>query len=505
MATSTSFTESDAKIAAADARITALAAATDELWVVIGGCLVFLMQGGFTMLESGAVRAKNSQAIILKNIIDVCVGAVGWYTVGYALAFGEDNSSAEKTKFLGDPKKAYGGFIGTTGFFTQDVHLVDTHTEGGAGSTGNTPAFWFFQFTFCATCATIVSGALAERTKLEGFIIFNVIMTAFVYPIVVHWTWGYGWLAAMNYTDFAGSGIVHFCGGWAALIAAIAAGPRTGRFPSKTTQNAIDNPEARADLPEARRNSLAVALNLPPNRFQPNSVLSVVMGTFLLWFGWFGFNGASSLGVSGGGHITVGRVCVNTTLSGAVGGIVAVLMTKYTDENKKLDICSFTNGVLGGLVGITAGCNQMDTWAAVIIGALSGVFMVISTILLAKLKIDDPLGAYPVHGACGIWGTVATGLFGMDNGAWGNRNTHPDGNSMANTESRGCLWANIVGLLAIAGWVTVTIGPTFFVLKKAGLLRVSLEVEKAGVDIEFVTYNADLVSRDRTEDEKQQA
>jgi Amt family ammonium transporter len=212
------------------------------------------------------------------------------------------------------------------------------------------------------------------------------------------------------------------------------------------------------------------------------------MGTFILWFGWFGFNGGSTVALTDGNHITAGRCCMNTTIAGAFGGVTAILVAKNMDDDNKMCLCSFGNGILAGLVGITAGCDAVDTWAAVIIGIFAGIFMQFSTAFLAKLGIDDPLGAYPVHGANGIWGVISTGLFHMDKGLLG----YDAEGTFSKTDGKGCMSGNIIGILAICAWITATIGPTFFLINKAGLLRVSAEIEKAGVDIELVTYDPAL-------------
>lgn len=428
-----------------------LPAAVDQGWTMFAGCLVFFMQAGFALLESGAIRQKATQAILVKNMMDMCVGGLGWLLLGFGLAFGEDNESAVMKE--DDGIEAYGGFVGTNSFFP---------TESDLDGTSNHYAFWFFQFTFCATASTIVSGALAERCRLEGFALFTSIMTSIIYPIVVHWTWGYGWLANMGFTDFAGSGIVHLTGGTAALVGAAILGPRLGRFTESWS-----SPSASPDAEE--------------QPFTPSSILSVTLGTLILWFGWFGFNGGSTVMLSAGNHLTAGRAMTNTTIAGSAGGLVALVAAHFLFNSRKWDVMSFCNGILGGLVGITAGCNAVETYGALVIGITSAFVMLGATKLVEKLKIDDAIGAFPVHGACGMWGCLMTGCFHTDKGIF-------EGGSFARDSGKGCFLPNLLGCLIILCWTAGTTAPVFLVLKKLGLLRCSAEVEKAGLDSEFTYF-----------------
>jgi len=447
-----------AELAIANAeKIAMLETSLDAGWTILAGVLVFFMQAGFTLLEAGNVRTKNTVNILMKNIIDTSVGAIGWFLIGYGLAFG----------------KTQDGYLGTDSFFMMHDDLK-TKEDGSF-----LYAFWFFQFTFCATAATIVSGALAERCRLEGYCIFSLLMSVFIYPIVVHWTWGGGWLSEEGYTDFAGSGVVHMTGGIAALVGAFVLQPRIDRF----------NPEVIAKA-----------------EFRPTSVLNVCFGTFILWFGWYGFNAGSTTALSGSNAEVAGHCAVTTTLSAACGGIISFAL--FSLKAKKFDVAAFANGILGGLVGITAGCNNVDTWAACAIGVISGLILFATVLFLdwismkgyplfagLKLQFDDPLSAFAVHGACGMWGVLAVGFFDMDKGLF------YDG------KFEDIMLPNILGIVAITMWVVVTTAPLFAVLRALKIFRVSEELEEAGLDSECVpksgatTPIATVVKRELSEKE----
>jgi len=409
--------------------ITGIKTSLDAGWTMIAGILVFFMQAGFSLLESGMVRKKNTLNIIMKNIIDVSVGAVGWWLVGYALAFGESG------EIFGH--KVYG-----TSKFAMLHRDLKTDSDGSF-----LYAFWFFQFTFCATAATIVSGALAERCKVEGYVIFSFVMSVLVYPVVVHWTWGGGWLSEEGYSDFAGSGVVHMTGGVAALVGASVLGPRIGRFDEELGKS---------------------------TEFAPTNLLNVCLGTFILWFGWYGFNAGSTTALSGSSAEVAGHCAVTTTLSAACGGIMSFAL--FSIKYKKYDLGSFANGILAGLVSITAGCANVDTHAAVFIGLIGGAIVFAVTTGLealgfkSKVQIDDPISAFAVHGASGMWGVLAVGLFDLDLGM-------VYGNDFAD-----CMRPNLYGIFAITLWVVITTTPLFLILKSAGILRVSEDEEKAGLD-----------------------
>jgi len=310
----------------------------------------------------------------MKNVIDCSIGAIGWFLVGYGIAFG---------------KSGFGGMVGTDSFFMSHDDLKTR------GSGSFLYAFWFFQFTFCATAATIVSGALAERCKLEGYVIFSFLMSLIIYPIVVHWTWGGGWLSELGYNDFAGSGVVHMTGGVSALVGALILGPRIGRFDPLIAET---------------------------NEFAPTSILNVCFGTFILWFGWYGFNAGSTTALSGSSAEVAGHCAVTTTLAAACGGIGAFLWFSF--KAKKWDVAAFANGILAGLVGVTAGCSNVDTYIACFIGFVASLILFLTVWFFdwagfnTKLKVDDPIAAFAVHGACGAWGVFAVGLFDLDTGVF---------------------------------------------------------------------------------------
>jgi len=432
-----------ADVAEVNTNLGYLIAGTDVFYSLVCGAFIFLMQCGFAMLCAGSVRAKNVKNIMLKNILDACGGALGFFTVGYAVAYGGD-----------------GAFIGGASgeFLLNDF-------DGGSSHIG-----WFFQFTFAATAATIVAGTVAERCKMEAYLLYSYFLTAFVYPAVVKAIWGGGFLssfasepwAGVGMIDFAGSGVVHMTGGCTALVAAIILGPRVGRFYDE---------EGNA-LPE-------------PVSFPPHSVALQVLGTFLLWFGWYGFNPGSTLAISPSGYGDVAALCaVTTTLSAATGSVTAMffdtILSMMSEGHAEYDITMAMNGALGGLVGITANCSVVEPWAAVMIGMFSGLVYVLSSKLLVKLKIDDAVDAIPVHFFCGIWGCIATGLFAS-----------PRLISMTyGYDSAGLFYGGgtllgieCVGILFIIGWTAGIMTPFFFILKILGLFRVDPTEERVGLDI----------------------
>mmetsp|Transcript_28274 Transcript_28274/g.72706 ORF Transcript_28274/g.72706 Transcript_28274/m.72706 type:complete len:447 (+) Transcript_28274:359-1699(+) len=398
-----------------------MAANNTIFWLLFGAFLVFFMQCGFALLEAGSVRAKNTKNILLKNVLDACVGAILWYLVGYPLAYGKDS----------------GKFIGTT----WDI-------ISGCGDY----SAWMFQWAFAATAATIVSGAVAERCKFLGYLIYSTILTAFIYPVVAHWGWsGAGWLAAKpagalpgnGFHDFAGSGIVHMCGGGASLMAAIAIGPRHGRF----------TPDGVADMPG-------------------HSTVLAALGTFILWFGWYGFNPVSTLSYEG--MYLASRVAVTTTLSAASGGVGTSII--HVLHKNQPDVGPALNGILAGLVSITAGCAVVEPYAAIIIGFIGAPVYYYASMLLKKLRIDDPLDASPVHFFSGMWGVFAVGLFATEDylggESWG---AFYGGGG-------GQLGNQVAGLIGIAAWSCGTSGILFFAMKYAGVLRVPIEDEVMGLD-----------------------
>lgn len=390
----------------------------DTVWVLVAAFLVFFMQAGFGMVEAGFTRAKNTCNILAKNFLDFCIASLGFFILGYAIMFGVGN-----------------GFMGLKGLFLS-----------GASSGANIPlyAFWLFQAAFCGTAATIVSGGMAGRMKFPAYIIYSFIISALIYPIIGHWTWGGGWLAELNFADFAGSTVVHAVGGFAALIGTMILKPRIGKY----------NPDGSA------------------NAISGHSVPLAFLGVLILWFGWFGFNPGSTLGVGDGSLI--GRVAINTNLAAASGAIVALICVLKLF--KKADISMIMNGALAGLVAITASCAFVEPWAAIVIGAISGIVAVFGVLLLDKLKIDDPVGAVPVHGFNGIWGTLSIGLFGRK--ALGLAN---DGLFYGGGFTQ--LGIQALGTISVTLFILVAMGIVFKVIDLCIGLRVSREEELKGLDI----------------------
>ena len=381
----------------------------DLLWIVICGILVFFMQAGFTLVEVGFTRSKNGGNIIMKNIMDLIVGSLGFWAVGYTLMYGD----------------TIGAFIGTPSLFYEKAD--DFHNL-------------FFQTVFAATGATIVSGAIAGRTKFSTYIIFSLVMTVIIYPISGHWVWqGDGWLTKIGFVDFAGSTVVHSVGGWAAMVAAILVGPRTGKY----------------------KNGVSKAI-------PGHNILLGALGVFILWLGWFGFNGGSELAIQGESANNVARIIITTNLAAASGALAAMLFTWI--KFGKPDISMTLNGALAGLVTITAGCAAVSPWAAAIMGAMGGLLVVISISFIdEKLKIDDPVGAISVHGVCGALGTILVGVFSNEGG-------------LLFGKGFDLLIAQVTGVFAIGAWTFVTAFIFLFILKKTIGLRVSKTEEIEGLD-----------------------
>eukprot|EP00425_Heterocapsa_triquetra_P001072 CAMPEP_0195053704 /NCGR_PEP_ID=MMETSP0448-20130528/2744_1 /TAXON_ID=66468 /ORGANISM="Heterocapsa triquestra, Strain CCMP 448" /LENGTH=458 /DNA_ID=CAMNT_0040083035 /DNA_START=68 /DNA_END=1441 /DNA_ORIENTATION=+ len=364
-----------------------LGVAATSCWLIICGALVMFMQAGFAMVESGCCRAKNVQNILMKNLCDVCVGTICWYAFGWTVAYGGPLDEDSGTRFISNGNN----FMGTEQYFGHEFSEIDEN--GNFTELPFTALGWFFQWAFCSAAATIVSGGVAERANFPGYLIYSIFMTTFIYPVIVAWTWGYGWLSAgednindAGFMDFAGSGVVHMTGGVGALVGAICVGPRAGRFES-------------------------------PEDFQPHSLPLIVLGTFILWFGWYGFNCGSTLGMSDAATgAMAAQVAMNTTLSASMGGITVLILRLCL--LKKYDIGGMCNGILAGLVSITAGCGNVESGSALIIGLLGGFVYQGTSSLLQKLKVDDPIDAFAVHGASGAWGVMAAVFFdwgtGMD-------------------------------------------------------------------------------------------
>ncbi|KAJ8906725.1 hypothetical protein NDN08_003214 [Rhodosorus marinus] len=422
-------------------------AALDTMFVLFSGYLVFMMQNGFAMLTAGSVRTKNTKNVLLKNLLDACVGAMGYWIFGYAFAYGNPIDPDTDEEIVNP-------FIGHTYFALANL------PEDAFVS-------FFFQWTFAATAATIVSGSVAERTSFYAYLGYAFFLTSFVYPVVSHWVWGGGWLSTLfevGVIDFAGCSVVHMVGGVAGLVGAILVGPRMGRFDAEG--NVVPMPGHSATL--------------------------CTLGTFILWFGWYGFNPGSTLAIFGtGSTLTAQRCAVTTTLAAAAAGLVVLIIVKIRDHI--FDLISVLNGVLAGLVSITAVCFSAEPYAAVVIGGIGGGLYLLGGWALLKLKIDDPLEAFPIHGVCGAWGCFAVGLFSTP---WGQLNAGlgVDGDRVIHTgafyinpdtDSRSgvLLGANCIAILVIAAWTAALIGSLFLIFKFAGILRISPEIEILGNDV----------------------
>jgi Amt family ammonium transporter len=392
-----------------------LTAAIDTVWVVVAAAMVFMMQAGFALVEAGFTRAKNTANIVMKNFMDFSVGAVVYWAVGFGLAYGGTTVGG----FL-----AYGG-VGDA-FFLSDSSLSTS---------------WFFQVVFAATAATIVSGAMAERTKFSSYLLYTTFITGLIYPIATHWAWsGQGWLTDRGFIDFAGSGLVHLIGGTAALAGVMALGPRIGKY-------------------DENGNSLPIP---------GHSLMLGALGTFILWFGWYGFNGGSTLAAVGADFSSV---VVTTTLAGAAGSIAAMFTAWAYPLFGKPDPGLTLNGALAGLVGITAGTANVSNLAAIVIGAIAGIIVVFGIVFFDKIKIDDPVGAISVHGLCGVWGLLAVGLFESANGE-----------GLLYGGGVSLLGVQALGALALVAWSFVMSSIVFRTIKAVIGLRVSAEEEIAGLD-----------------------
>ncbi|TCP30027.1 Amt family ammonium transporter [Scopulibacillus darangshiensis] len=396
--------------------INGLSMGLNTTWVVLTAAMILLMEGGFALLEAGFVRYKNNVNIIMKIFADITIGTLCFYFIGFGLMYGADLF----------------GIIGFNGFMLKGdlSHLnIPVSLE----------AFLLFQTAFVIATISIVSGAVAERINFRAYLLYTVLMTAFIYPVAGHWVWGGGWISKLGMLDFAGSAVIHAMGGFSALAAAIFIGPRTGKFTSQGTS------------------SIALPSNLP--------LASV--GSFLLWFGWFGFNAGSTLSATDG---RIGHIAVVTMLSAAAGGAVTLIYTLF--RYNRSDAPSVINGSLAGLVGITAGCAFVSDLSAILIGAVSGLLMLFATNWLEAKRIDDPVGAFPVHAVSGMWGTIALGLFSEKEGLFSGGGLH-----LLSVQILGlivlCIWGfsmTWVGLKLIALWVPI---------------RSTEEEEEVGLDVSY--------------------
>jgi Amt family ammonium transporter len=402
------------EIAATAIEQSELISAIDTVWVSICAAIIFLMEGGFALLEAGFVRAKNSMSIIAKVMIDIIFGGLAFYAVGFGIAYGNSN-----------------------GWFAFDTGIMET--DLGLGLTVSNNLFWFIQLGFAIAAISIVSGAVAERMKVWAYAVFVVIFCAIMYPLAANWVWNpNGWLALRGFNDFAGSGAVHAMGGFAALAAAIVLGPRLGKYDQDG--NAIAIP----------------GHNLP----------LAAVGGFILWFGWFGFNPGSTLGAVGNWEL-IGTVATNTFLASAAGGMSTMFYTYF--RYGQIDITMTINGVLAGLVAVTAGCNVVQPGSAIIIGLIAGILVDIAVLYIDKVKIDDPVGAIAVHGVNGLFGTIAVGLFAADGGLF-----FGGGSELLITQ--------VIGVLVIASFSFVVTFVIMKIMKKTIGIRVSEKEEQAGID-----------------------
>lgn len=448
MSATFNYTLFEERLSALESSTSSLQSNADQLWILVAGFLVFWMHAGFTMLEAGSVQHKNAINILFKNMGTVAIGSFFYYLVGYAFAYGTNN-----LKMNGDTPNPNVGtyrFIGQGNFAMSD-------------ETNETRHLWFFQAVFAATAATIVSGAVAGRINLIAYFCTAAWLTAFVYPVISHWIWATGgWISMFQFArsdsifadeggcgmiDYAGSGVVHMTGGVAAFWGAVILGPRLGRF---------DADGKIVDIPA-------------------HNITVQALGVFILWFGWYGFNCGSTLAFDGP---NASKVAVTTTLSPSTAVLTTIIASKFMTGH--FDIGMVLNSALGGLVAITAGCSVVDDWAAVVIGFLASFVYIGASKLVLKCRIDDPVDAIAVHGACGIFGVLVTGVF-----------ANPEFISAAYSSAESCKgWESalqfriqFVGVLAIIAWVSLMMGPYFLALKAVDFLRVSAEFEESGLDM----------------------
>lgn len=389
----------------------------NTLWVLIAAALVFFMQAGFALVEAGLTRSKNTANILMKNLMDLVIGTIAFWVIGFGIMFGAKN-----------------GFWGGIDLFTQNTYRTDMPDL----------AFLIFQTVFAATAATIVSGAMAERTKFNAYLVYSAVITLVIYPVSGHWAWGGGWLANLStpFADFAGSTVVHSVGGWVAMIGSLILGPRIGKYGKDGTVNAIPGH------------------NLP----------LATLGVFILWLGWFGFNPGSQLAAAGTANAEAISLIFVTTNIAAAGGALSTLLYMWL-KYKKPPLSMTLNGALAGLVAITAGCNVVTPGGALIIGLLAGVLVVLSVEFFDKVaKIDDPVGAISVHGVCGAFGTLMVGVFSTSGGVF-----YGFGFSQ--------LISQAIGVAAVAAWAISIALILFTVLKYTNGLRVSRRIEEEGLDI----------------------
>ncbi|MDI6901890.1 MAG: ammonium transporter [Anaerosomatales bacterium] len=391
-------------------------APVDFIWMLVAAFLVYFMQAGFAMVEAGFCRAKNATNLMMKNLMDFVMGSLAYFVVGWAFMYGADKA----------------GLIGTSQFLLGgDAYDVTVYRD------------FMFQVVFAATAATIVSGAVAERLKFKSYLIYSVIISAVIYPIYGHWVWGGGWLSSLGHHDFAGSGVVHALGGLIGLAGAVVLGPRFGKYDK----------------------------NGKPRAIPGHSIPLAALGVFILWFGWFGFNPGSTLS---GHDLRMAVIALNTNMAAAAGAASALLLIYM--KTKKFDIGMALNGALAGLVGITAPCAVVSGGGAVLIGLVAGVLVVVSILTVENLGVDDPVGAFSVHGVNGIWGLIAVGLFADG--------TYGDITGLFYGGGADQLWAQLAGVGTVIAWA---FGLGFVMFKLMDMImgiRVSPEEELAGLDID---------------------
>lgn len=398
--------------------------AIDTVWVALCAALIFFMEGGFALLESGFVRSKNAMSIIAKVFIDIIFGGIIFYIVGFGIAYGSSN-----------------------GWFAFDVGISEN--DLGLGLTVSNQLFWFIQLGFAVAAISIVSGALAERMKLWSYTVLVLVFCGIMYPMVANWVWNpNGWLAVAGFNDFAGSAAVHAMGGFAALAAAMVLGPRLGKYQKNGKANSIPG----------------------------HNIPLAAIGCFILWFGWFGFNPGSTLGAVGNWDL-IGKVVTNTFLASAAGGISTMIYTQF--RYGLIDITMVINGVLAGLVSITAGCNVVDANSAIFIGLVAGVLVDVAVQVIDKMKIDDPVGAIAVHGVNGLFGALAVGLFATEGGLF-----FGGGAAM--------LWTQALGVIVIGTFSFIVTFILMKIMQKTFGIRISKEEESAGIDA--VTFGVEAYS-----------
>ncbi len=392
------------------------AIALDFIWMLVAAFLVYFMQAGFAMVEAGFCRAKNATNLMMKNLLDFVMGSLAYFIIGFALMYGADKA----------------GIIGTTGFFM-----------GGGNYDVTVYRDFMFQVVFAATAATIVSGAVAERLKFSAYLVYSIVISAIIYPIYGHWVWGGGWLAQLGFHDFAGSGVVHAVGGFVGLAGAMVLGPRFGKYDKDGKPRVI----AGHNIPLA------------------------ALGVFILWFGWFGFNPGSTLS---GNDLRIAVIAVNTNMAAAAGSAVALMIAKV--RTGKFDIGMALNGALAGLVGITAPCAVVSGPASIAIGAVAGMLVYIAILTVENMGVDDPVGAFSVHGVNGIWGLLAVGLFADG--------TYGDITGLLYGGGATQLGHQLIGAATVIVWAFGLGYITFKVLDMTMGIRVSPEEELRGLDVD---------------------